>query len=145
MEESSNEMSVSSPAATTQDERTMAVLAHALPVVGGWIAPLVIFILRRQSRFVSFHSLQVLFLHLLFLVIYTGLAVFWIAGILLTVSHAHESNSMPTAIFFLFPLAWLGFMGMWVLTIVVAIVYAIKAAGESGRNIQFLGDGFGQC
>jgi uncharacterized membrane protein len=48
----------------TQDERTMAVLAHALQLVGGWIAPLVIFFVKRQSRFVSFHALQVLFLQL---------------------------------------------------------------------------------
>ena len=29
-------------------------------LVGGWIAPLVIFLVKRQSRFVSFHALQVL-------------------------------------------------------------------------------------
>jgi uncharacterized membrane protein len=42
--------------APSQDERTMAVLAHALQVVGWWIAPLIIFVLKRQSRFVAFHA-----------------------------------------------------------------------------------------
>jgi hypothetical protein len=28
--------------ATSQDERTMALLAHALQIIAGWIAPLVI-------------------------------------------------------------------------------------------------------
>jgi hypothetical protein len=40
-------------AETTQDERTMAVLAHVLQLVGGWIAPLIIFFAKRQSRFGS--------------------------------------------------------------------------------------------
>jgi uncharacterized Tic20 family protein len=134
VEEAGKQISVPSPAATTEDERTMAVLAQALQVVGGWIAPLVIFLLRRQSRFVSFHSLQVLFLHLVFLVINTGLAVFWIAGMFFAVSHAHGNNSLPTAVFLLFPLTGLGFMGMSLLTIVVAVVYAIKAGqGRMGR------------
>ncbi len=42
----------------TQDERTMGTLAHVLQLVGGWIAPLVIFLVKRNSRFVSFHALQ---------------------------------------------------------------------------------------
>jgi uncharacterized membrane protein len=46
--------------ATTSDERTMAVLAHVLQLVGGWIAPLIIFFSKRQSRFITFHALQVL-------------------------------------------------------------------------------------
>jgi hypothetical protein len=41
----------------TQDERTMATLAHVLQMVGWWIAPLVIFLTHRKSRFVSFHAL----------------------------------------------------------------------------------------
>lgn len=113
---------------TTQDERSMAVLAHVLQVVGGWIAPLVIFLLRRQSRFVSFHALQVLFLHLILVAIYGCLFVVWIAGFVAVIIHAHGSNSAPPlAAFVLFPLLWLAFMGVWVLLVVTAVVYAIKA------------------
>jgi hypothetical protein len=39
-------------AVTTDNERTMAVLAHVLQLVGGWIAPLIIFFIKRESRFV---------------------------------------------------------------------------------------------
>ena len=49
---------------TTPDERTMATLAHALQLIGAWIAPLIIFLIRRQSRFVSFHALQALLLQI---------------------------------------------------------------------------------
>jgi len=38
----------------------MAVLCHVLQLIGGWIEPLVIFFVKRQSRFVTFHALQVL-------------------------------------------------------------------------------------
>src|SRR6202167_5354205 len=50
----------------TSDERTMGTLAHVLQLVGGWIAPLVIFLVKRNSRFVSFHALQVLLLQALY-------------------------------------------------------------------------------
>jgi len=49
----------------TQDERTMALLAQVLQIVGWWIAPLVIFLIKRQSKFVSFHALQALLLQVL--------------------------------------------------------------------------------
>ena len=118
----------------------MAVLAHALQVVGGWIAPLVIFIVKRQSRFVSFHALQVLLLHLLFMAISVCLVVFWIAGILLAILNSHGGHdSPPIAIFLLMPLAWLGFMGIWVFTIIVAVVYAIKAGRGEWAEYPILG------
>jgi uncharacterized membrane protein len=128
-------------AETTQDERTMAVLAHALQVVGGWIAPLVIFIVKRQSRFVSFHSLQVLFLHLVYVVVWGCFMAFFVAGVFLAFLHIHGSsnNPPPPAIFVLFPLLWFGFMGMWVFTVVVAVVYAIKAGRGEWAEYPVLG------
>jgi len=112
----------------TQDERTMAVLAHALQLVGGWIAPLVIFFVKRQSRFVSFHALQVLFLQLIVAVVWGCLMSFWFSGILLAVLRTHGgNNALPPAAFFVFPFIWLGFMGIWVATILIAVIYSIKA------------------
>ena len=49
------------------DERSLAMLAHALQIVGGFIAPLVIFLIRRDSRFVGFHALQALLLQLIYM------------------------------------------------------------------------------
>jgi uncharacterized protein len=116
------------PTATTQDERTMAVLAHVLQLVGGWIGPLVIFLVRRQSRFVSFHALQVLFWHLACAVVAAILVtVGFISFLLAIVFHHGANNTPPLGIFVLFPLLWLGFMATWALTVVIAIVYGIKA------------------
>ena len=56
----------------TQDERTMATLAHVLQVVGWFIAPLIIFFIKRESRFVAFHALQAIFLQLVYMVLWMG-------------------------------------------------------------------------
>lgn len=126
--------------ATTSDERSMAVLAHALQVVGGWIPPLVIFFVKRQSRFVSFHSLQVLFLELVYLVVAAGTMTFWIAGIALVIFHTHgNNNALSPAIFVVFPLFWLLWTGVWVTKIAIAVIYSIKAGRGEWAELPVLG------
>jgi uncharacterized membrane protein len=48
------------PFEITSDEKTMATLAHVLQLVGGWIAPLIIYLVKRDSKFVAFHAMQAL-------------------------------------------------------------------------------------
>jgi uncharacterized protein len=111
-----------------QDERTMATLAHVLQLVGGCIAPLVIFLVKRDSRFVKFHALQALLLQLVQLLVMGVVMVGWFALIFSTVVlHPGSKGAPPPAIFLVFPLFWVGFMGLWGLVLVVAIVYGIKA------------------
>ena len=45
----------------------MAILAHMLQIVGLWIAPLIIFVVKRESRFVSFHALPALLLQVTYM------------------------------------------------------------------------------
>ena len=112
---------------TTSDERSMAVLAHALQVVGGWIPPLIIFV-KRQSRFVSFHSLQVLFLELVYLAVMVCAMMFWIATVALSILRTQaDHNQFPIAFIVLFPIFGLMWMGVWITKIVVAVIYSIKA------------------
>jgi uncharacterized membrane protein len=132
--------STSDLSATTSDERSMAVLAHALQVVGGWIPPLVIFFVRRQSRFVSFHSLQVLFLELVFLVVTVFTMMFWIAGVILAITQSHGStNSLPPALFIVLPIFWLAWMVVWVTKILAAVIYSIKAGRGEWAEIPLAG------
>jgi uncharacterized membrane protein len=127
-------------AAITQDERTMAVLAHALQVVGWWIAPLVILLLQRKSRFVSFHALQALLLQIVYMVLSAGFIVLWIGAILFTIARQHgDKAAHPTAFFILMPLIWLGFMVLWVSLLVITIIYAIKAGRGEWSNYPLLG------
>src|SRR5919204_2401049 len=72
----------------TQDERTMAVLAHALQMVGWFIAPLVILIVRRDSRFVSFHALQALLLQVIAVLLAVIFMVVWFSTMFGTIARA---------------------------------------------------------
>lgn len=124
----------------TQDERTMATLAHALQVVGWWIAPLIIFLVKRESRFVSFHALQALLLQIAYLILMGGFMVLWFATFFgLMLHQPGNNNAPPPAFFVMMPLIWLGFMGAWVAVLVVAIVYAIKAGRGEWANYPVIG------
>jgi uncharacterized membrane protein len=134
------EMIENSESVVTQDERTMATLAHALQVVGWWIAPLIIFLIHRKSRFVSFHALQALLLQIVYMVLMGACAVLWFVVIFSTVLHSSaEKSAPPAAIFIVFPIIWLGFMSMWIFVLVLAVVYAIKAGRGEWANYPILG------
>lgn len=110
----------------------MAVLAHALQMVGMFIAPLVIFVMKRQSRFVSFHALQALIFQLIYVVVIFVIIVALMTTVVLTVpnlpSSSQTQNSVPPlALFLLVPLIWLGMMGLGVAGLLLAILYSIKA------------------
>jgi len=38
----------------------MALLVHVLAIFSGFLAPLIFYLVKKDSRFVAFHSLQVL-------------------------------------------------------------------------------------
>jgi uncharacterized protein len=133
---------VPTQAGTTQDERTMGTLAHVLQLVGGWIAPLIIFLVKRNSRFVSFHALQALLLqgvYFLFVMIFVGgLFVVAIAGFVAQQSTT-QHGSLPPAFLVFFPAVWFGMMAWWVSMVVVAIVYGIKAGKGEWAEYPVLG------
>jgi uncharacterized membrane protein len=126
---------------TTSDERTMAMLAHALQVFGSWIAPLIIFLLRRESRFVAFHALQALLLQIL----HTIMMVLFMGGIFLTMifyiipnsgSHARD---FPTPLFLVVPLFGMVFIALSMGTLVIAVIYAFKAGRGEWADYPVLG------
>lgn len=119
----------------------MATLAHVLQLVGWWIAPLIIFLIKRESKFVSFHALQVLFLQILYMLIAGILMVFWIVGVLMVVMHtpAAKGAAPPAEFFLLMPLMWLGWMGAWIAMLVLAIVFGIKAGRGEWAEYPLLG------
>ena len=140
------------PVETTSDERTMAVLANALQMVGGWIGPLIILLVKRESRFVSFHALQALLLQVVHVIVMVVFMVLWFAMIFSGIILAQEHHSSPPLIIFaVFPLFWLVWMCIWVFTLVIVILYSIKAGrgewaeypifGKIARRILKLGPG----
>jgi uncharacterized membrane protein len=119
----------------------MATLAHALQLIGSWIAPLIIFLIRRQSRFVSFHALQALLLQIIHTVIVIVLMILWFVTIFSTVFRQTSGRPpvLTPAVFLLIPLVWLGFMTLWVGTLVIAIIYAIKAGRGEWADYPLVG------
>lgn len=119
----------------------MATLAHVLQLVGWWIAPLIIFLIKRESKFVSFHALQVLFLQILYMLVTGILMIFWIIGVLMFMMHASAGKAAtpPLEFFFLMPLMWLGWMGAWIAMLVLAIVFGIKAGRGEWAEYPLLG------
>ncbi|MCI0353517.1 MAG: DUF4870 domain-containing protein [Acidobacteria bacterium] len=106
----------------------MAALAHGLQIFCGLLGPLVIFLWKRESRFIAFHCLQAIFWQLLLSVaaLLTSLVV--VGFVLLGLSSQAGGVEQPTPVLFLaLPIIWLFALGGGVLTLVLAIVYAIKA------------------
>jgi uncharacterized Tic20 family protein len=127
------------PAAVSQDERTMAMLAHALQIVGWWIAPLIIFFLKPDSKFVRFHALQAMLLQFtLFLLWIVGFVLMFVF-IFASVAHGSSGAGQSPLAALVFPVFWLGGMVFWVLVLVAAIVYAIKAGQGEWAGYPIIG------
>jgi uncharacterized Tic20 family protein len=132
------------PTEPTPDEKTMAIFAHVLQLFGGWIGPLVIFLIKRQSRFVSFHALQALLLQVVLVI---GMIVFVMISMLVifatVVSSAvHQPpghTDPPVAVFLMIPFIWLVAMGSWIVNLVTAILYGIKASRGEWAEYPVLG------
>jgi uncharacterized protein len=112
----------------TQDERTMAMLAHALQLVAGFLAPLIIFVLRPNSRFVRFHALEALLYQGLYALVVVGLVAVWIVTVIVMAATSAHRGQPPIWLILLFPLLWGTVFFGWIVTFVLAIVYAIKAS-----------------
>jgi uncharacterized protein len=114
----------------TADERTMALLAHLLQVFTGFIAPLVIFCVKQDSRFVKFHALQSLVWQLCYMALFFGGMMIFMVSIFANVFQAHSAghapNEMPVAFLF-FPIFWLLAAGGWVTNFILGIIYGMKA------------------
>jgi uncharacterized Tic20 family protein len=117
--------------APTKDEQTIAFLAQFLQIFTGFIAPLVIYLMKRESRFVSFHAMQALLWQIIYFAVVILVMIAFFVGMLATIAtQPHPpsgSQQPPAALFFLLPFIWLMFMGGWVLNLIIGIVYGIKA------------------
>ncbi len=130
-------------AAPTQDEKTMAMLAHVLQIFTWWIGPLVIFIVKQDSKFVRFHALQALLWQVALIVFWMlGMAV-WVAAILSTVfssiGKAAPNQAPPVALFAGMGLLWLGFMAVYLSNILFGILFGIKAGRGEWASYPLIG------
>lgn len=74
----------------TSDERTMAILSHVLTIVAGFLAPLIIYLVKKdESKYVAEHAkeslnfqLTVLIACIILLISVVGWLVIWVVPIL---------------------------------------------------------------
>jgi uncharacterized membrane protein len=107
----------------------MALLAHVLQPVAWWLAPLVILLIKRESKFTTFHALQALLLQVVYLFVIGVFVVLWFSVFFIMIAHAPAAKNAPPplAFFILMPVIWLGLIGAWAVLLVMAIVYGVKA------------------
>ena len=100
-----------------------------LQIMLWWIAPLAIFLIKRNSKFISFHALQALLLQAVYLLLLLGefmlgIAVFFLVA---ATAPALQHAPPPPEFFILMPVLWLSWMGMGLMVLLAAIVYGVKA------------------
>jgi uncharacterized membrane protein len=121
----------------------MSLLVHVLAIFSGFIAPLVFYLVKRDSRFVAFHSLQALIWHAAYLVAFLVLMLVMMVGMLFSIAsnpHPAADASPPFAVFGFIGLVWLWGMGGWVLNMILGIVYAIKANNGEWAKYPLIGN-----
>jgi uncharacterized protein len=104
------------------DDRSNALLMHILAIFSGFLVPLLFFIVKRDSPFVKFHSLQALIWYVTYMVIF-------VVGMLIAFSTMfpppEKGLRWPSSGIFGFVWLW-GMLG-WVVNVILGIVHGIKA------------------
>jgi len=83
----------------TRDERTLGMLAHVLQIVSWLLAPAIIFLVRKDSRFVRYHALQAVFFQLLVMLAWGATMLALFAGFFTAIAR-HKGPVGPAAIGF---------------------------------------------
>jgi uncharacterized Tic20 family protein len=127
----------------TSDEKTMASLAHVLQIIGSWIAPLIIYFIKRDSKFVSFHAMQALLWQVVLVIIWIGTMFVWFAVIFSLVfahgGHPGPSNPPPLGMFLGFGAVWFMVMVMSIINLFLGIFYGIKAGNGKWAEYPVIG------
>lgn len=125
----------------TPDDRKMAMLAHVLQLFGGFIAPLIIFLVKRDSRFVRFHALQPLIWHGIWFVFSMLMFFACFCTMFLTLPlDGARSKEPPVAFFGFFMIVWVIAMGGWLINLFLAIYFGVKAHDGQWARYPIIGN-----
>jgi len=122
------------------DERTLAMLAEVLQLFTWIIGPLIIYLVKRDSRFVRFHALQAILWQLLVMLGYIVSFLVLVIGIFATVPKGGgvPSHNEPFSLVLLF--AIYGLMGLlWLATVIASIYFAVKAQSGAWATYPLIG------
>jgi uncharacterized Tic20 family protein len=86
----------------TKDERNMALLAHLLTIVASWVAPLIIWLVKKdESKFIELHSVEALNFQITVFIAYIvigavtfgiGSLLVWVVSIIFSVIASTKAN-----------------------------------------------------
>ncbi len=111
-----------------------------LQILLWWIAPLAILLIKRDSKFVSFHALQALLLQAVYvLTVIAGLVLAFGVFVLAVALAPGGRGALPPEFYFLMPVLWLSWMGMGVVVLLAGIIYGVKAGRGEWAEYPYLG------
>lgn len=142
---SDSHVAVPMGAELTQDEKAYAGLAHALMISTWWIGPLIIYLIKRESRFVGFHALQALLWQIIFTFLYVGGFVLLFVVMFTTVLSMPQGRTtgpeqFPVTMFAVFGIFWLVVMGCFVITMTLGIMFCLKAMRGEWAGYPIIGN-----
>jgi uncharacterized membrane protein len=115
------------PPPPTRDERIFAMVSHVGQMFGSFVVPLVIFVMKRESRFVSFHALQAVIAQLVFIACWIFGMFGFFALIFASIPLQPGPQNSPPKAFLFFPFVWLAMITLWGGMWVMALVYSFLA------------------
>jgi len=115
----------------TKDECTIAMLAHLLQLFTGFIGPLALLVVKRDSRFVVFHALQALLLQIALVILGLFTVLTWF-GFFIYVAATQwtpkqGAGRVPVVAILILGLFILLWMAAWAIDLLAAIIFGIKA------------------
>jgi len=127
----------------TEDERTMALLVYVLGIFSGFLAPLIFFLVKKDSPFVKFHALQLLIWQAAYMALtVAGVMLLFVFMIFTLPMHPHEgkAEAAPLAFFGIFGGVWLLAMSGWLLNLILGVVFGIKANQGEWVRLPIIGN-----
>jgi len=105
------------------------MLAHIVGIFSGFLAPAIMILIKKDSKFVLFHSLQSLVWHAIVFILFAcgvmvALASLFITGDFLPVD---KNADPPTGFFVLFGVLWFFGLAAGITTLAIGISTGIKA------------------
>lgn len=98
----------------TSDEKTLAILSHILTIVAPILAPLIIFLLKKdESKYVAYHAKESLNFQITLMIVVIGLLItvigilfIWIVGIAAFVLVIVATIRAGEGVLYRYPLSW---------------------------------------
>ncbi len=132
------------PYTPSQDEKITAMAVYILQIFTWFVGPLVIYFVKRDSRFVAFHALQALIFQGCMISLSILMGIVWIVFIVWMAvtegSSGQTSNAPPIA--FLISVGVIGFAWIagWVLNLFLSAYYAVQAANGKWSEYPIIGN-----